>query len=94
MKLVLYLILLISLSTAIVELHASEINHGPSSDEELQVFELKLERKQIAHMLTILEKSGRLDKEEVVSAKRSLASLDKDELQNFKFQVRDLIDKN
>ena len=92
-KMFLYLTVLFSLSTAIVELHASE-NEETSVERKILQMEANLEKKQIAHMLNLLEKSGRLDKEEVVSAKRSLASIEGEELRNFKFQIHDLVNAN
>lgn len=92
MKMFLYLIVLFSLSTAIVELHASE-SADMQVEQKLSQMEVALEKKQIAHMLNLLEKSGRLEKEEVINAKRSLASIEGDELRDFKFQVRDLVNQ-
>lgn len=92
MKMFLYLIVLFSLSTAIVELHASE-SADFEVEQKLSQMEVALEKKQIAHMLNLLEKSGRLQKEEVINAKRSLASIEGDELRDFKFQVRDLVNQ-
>lgn len=104
MKMFLYLLVLFSLSTAIVELHASEsyenenqlkgLGEQGNAPEDLSVVESKIEKRQIAHMLTLLEKSGRLLPNEAANAKRSLASLEGDELNDFKFQVRDLVNKN
>ncbi len=92
-KFFLYLIVLFSLSTAIVELHASESMEVEVANR-LDKFELNLEKKQIAHMLNLLEKSGRLQKEEVSNAKRSLASIGPEEIKDFKFQLHDLINSN
>lgn len=88
MKVVLYLIALFSLSTAIAELQANDQVYDAQKQQQM---EMKLEKKQIAHMLNLLEKSGRLESEEVVNAKRTLASIEGDELIQFKFQVRDLV---
>ncbi|MCK6595067.1 MAG: hypothetical protein L6Q33_07705 [Bacteriovoracaceae bacterium] len=104
MKMFLYLLVLFSLSTAIVELHASEsyenenhfnrLGEKENTPEELSSVESRIEKRQIAHMLTLLEKSGRLLPSEAANAKRSLASLDGEELNDFKFQLRDLVNKN
>lgn len=102
MKMFLYLLVLFSLSTAIVELHASESSENEmngmgekaTGPEDLNSVESKIEKRQIAHMLTLLEKSGRLLPSEAANAKRSLASLEGEELNDFKFQVRDLVNKN
>lgn len=104
MKMFLYLLVLFSLSTAIVELHASEsyenenqfkgMGQHENTPENLSAVESKIEKRQIAHMLTLLEKSGRLLPNEAANAKRSLASLEGEELNDFKFQVRDLVNKN
>lgn len=102
MKMFLYLLVLFSLSTAIVELHASEsyenemngMGEKATGLEDLNSVESKIEKRQIAHMLTLLEKSGRLLPSEAANAKRSLASLEGEELNDFKFQVRDLVNKN
>lgn len=92
-KFFLYLIVLFSLSTAIVELHASE-KQDAILDKQLTDMEINLEKKQIAHMLNLLEKSGRLEKDEVINAKRSLASIDGEALKDFKFQLHDLVNSN
>ena len=97
MRVLFYILFLFSLGSAINDLHASELgeNHfvtvSENNEDNLERVGLKIQRKQIQHMLTLLEKSGRLGHEEVVSAKRSLASLDSDELEKYRFQIRDLI---
>lgn len=93
MKMFLYLTVLFSLSTAIVELHASESDEL-TVEKKLSLMEVNLEKRQIAHMLNLLEKSGRLEKDEVMNAKRTLASIEGDELRDFKFQVRDLVNSH
>ncbi len=98
MRILFYVLFLFSLGFAINDLHASELGERHEavaphvySNGNLERVGLKIQRKQIQHMLTLLEKSGRLDHEEVINAKRSLASLESDELEKFRFQIRDLI---